>query len=115
MILREEALVERARAVLGIQPDAGENEIKYAYYRRMFAHHPDRNPTDPNAHEMASLIGEAYQFLMGKNGNPVLLKRNSLIALLINSPIPPLERLLSYEDWLKRQFYNMDDKSIWAY
>ena len=113
MVLREEALIERAKTVLGIEPCAGQQEIKYAYYRRMFQHHPDRNP-NPKAHEMAALIAEAYQVVMGKNKKPLFLQQDDLIELMLNRPVEAMEGLLSYEEWLKKQFYNEEDKSIWA-
>jgi len=114
MVLKEEVLIERAKMVLGIQPCASQKEIKYAYYRCMFQHHPDRNP-NPKAHEMAALIGEAYQVLMGKSEKPVFLQKDGLIALMLNQPVETMKGLLSYEEWLKRQFYDEEDKSIWAY
>lgn len=114
MVLKEEALIERAKMVLGIQSGADQREIKYAYYRCMFEHHPDRNPNNPQAHRMAALIGEAYRVLMGRSEKPVFLSEDELIALMTNRPVGAVEGLLSYEDWLRQQFYNEGDKSIWA-
>lgn len=114
MVLKEEALIERAKMILGIQPSASQQEIKYAYYRCMFENHPDRNPHNPKAHEMAALIGEAYQVLIGKSEKPVLLQKDDLIAVMTNQPVKTFEGLLSYEEWFKKQFYDEEDKSIWA-
>jgi len=115
MVLREEVLIQRAMMVLGIQPGARPQEIKYAYYRSMFQHHPDRNPHDPNAHGMAALIGEAYQILTGRVEKSILLQRDDLVALVSSRSVETMEGLLSYEEWLKKQFYDEENKSIWTY
>jgi hypothetical protein len=115
MKLQEEAIFERARKVLGVTTEDGENGIRYAYYRLMFQYHPDRNPDDPNAHEKTALVNEAFCFLMGKRQDPLLLKQDSLVSAITNSVVTDLEGVLSYEEWLRNKFYNADEKSIWAY
>ncbi len=111
----EKAICDRAKTVLGINGEFDENIVKYAYYRMMFLYHPDKKSGNPAAHEMAVLIGEAFQVLSGKTCSPLLLKRDDLVSEISKIPIEQVEGLLSYEDWLKKQFYNMDGKSIWAY
>ncbi|WP_027358890.1 J domain-containing protein [Desulforegula conservatrix] len=57
----DKLLKDRAIAVMGIPPGTDESGLKYAYYRLMFQYHPDRNPSKEYAHEMTSLISEAFQ------------------------------------------------------
>jgi curved DNA-binding protein CbpA len=115
MILQEQAIFERARKVLGVTFEDGENEIKYAYYRLMFQHHPDRNPNDPTAHEKTALVNEAFCFLTGRRYDALLLKQDALVSAITSSVVTELEGVLSYEEWLGNQFYNAEEKSIWAY
>ena len=53
-------------AALGLQPGARPDEIRSAYKRASFVHHPDRNPNHPEAAEEFKRINHAYQFLTGK-------------------------------------------------
>lgn len=50
--------------VLGVRPDAGEEEIKRAYRRLALQYHPDRNPGNRQAEERFKEISEAYAVLM---------------------------------------------------
>jgi len=49
--------------VLGIQRNAGEEEIKKAYRKLALKYHPDRNPGDKQAEEKFKELSEAYQVL----------------------------------------------------
>ena len=49
--------------VLGVQPDADQNQIKRAYFMKAREQHPDKNPDNPDAHEMFQRLGQAYQVL----------------------------------------------------
>ncbi len=49
-------------AILGIQPEDGEDVIRAAYREKAFLLHPDRNQ-DPRAHEEFLALGEAYHVL----------------------------------------------------
>lgn len=115
MILEEQVLLERARKVLGVEALAGRDEIKYAYYCRMFQYHPDRHPEDRQAHEMTSLINEAFCLLTGRGSDALLLRKDSLVESIAERVVTGLDGALSYEEWMKTQFYNMEEKSIWAY
>ncbi|MGM9606094.1 MAG: J domain-containing protein [Oscillospiraceae bacterium] len=48
-------------SVLGVSPDATENEIKQAYRRLAKKYHPDLNPGDPEAARKMNEINAAYE------------------------------------------------------
>jgi curved DNA-binding protein CbpA len=50
--------------ILGVSPDATEDEIRKVYRRLALQHHPDRNPGDPGAEERFKEIAEAYGVLI---------------------------------------------------
>ncbi len=114
MKLREEALLERARQVLGVPPGTDEDRIRYAYYRRMFEAHPDRHPDNPLAHEMTALINEAFALLTGKRNDALLLMQDALVSTITQAVATEMEGLLSYEEWVKQHFYDIEGKSIYA-
>ncbi|GEM_PF-1444374 len=121
-MLQEQLWIERARLVLGLGDHKGaecavessENRIRYAYYRVMFQHHPDRHGDDPHAHQKAALINEAFELLMGTRHNALLLKQDLLVSMVTGSVVTEADGLLSYEEWHRQQFYNTEEKSIWA-
>src|SRR5512135_1751680 len=49
--------------VLGVNRDAGEDEIKKAYRKIAIKWHPDRNPDNPKAEEHFKEAKEAYEIL----------------------------------------------------
>ena len=49
--------------VLGINRDAGADEIKKAYRKLAMKHHPDRNPDNKGAEEKFKELSEAYEVL----------------------------------------------------
>jgi molecular chaperone DnaJ len=49
--------------VLGVERNAGEEEIKKAYRRLAIKYHPDKNPGDKTAEEKFKELGEAYEVL----------------------------------------------------
>ena len=51
-------------AILGLGPEASEEEIRRAYRRLVLEWHPDRNPGNPRAGERFREISEAYAVLI---------------------------------------------------
>ncbi len=49
--------------VLGVEPSAGEQEIKDAYRRLAMKHHPDRNKNNPDSALKMKRVNEAYAVL----------------------------------------------------
>jgi hypothetical protein len=105
-------ILHQASQILGVHMDADYREIQYAFYTLMCTHHPDRNPDDPHAARRAALIIEARDALLGKVTTPVLLKDRGLLADVLERPLDGTE-VLTYEQWLKNQFFDADQGSIW--
>ena len=115
---KEMALRERALALLGVcekEDPAEKNALRYGYYCRMKKHHPDTHPGDPEAHRATALIGEAYAYATHKTQKTHLLEDDALVQSLLDDPVTPLDDLPTYEEWLKQQFYNVSERSIWTY
>ncbi|MFQ5786743.1 MAG: DnaJ domain-containing protein, partial [Thermodesulfobacteriota bacterium] len=53
--------------VLGLSREASQEDIKKAYKKLAFEHHPDRNPGDSKSEAMFKEINEAYQVLINPN------------------------------------------------
>ena len=54
--------------ILGLKPDASEDDIKKAYKKLALKYHPDRNSDDPEkAAEKFKKISNAYQILTNKD------------------------------------------------
>lgn len=49
--------------LLGLPRDANQAEIKKGYHRQALLHHPDKNPSDPEAADRFKKIAEAYRVL----------------------------------------------------
>ena len=105
-----------AAQVLGVAVHAAPSEIKYAYYRLMCLHHPDKHQGDPQAGQRSALINEARNMLLGRTLNPTLLKDRELVSEVLEHPPSSDsedETILSYNEWLKAQFFNVQEGSIW--
>lgn len=54
-------MIEDPYKILGVSPDASDEEIKQAYRRLAKQYHPDRNPGDERAAQMMQKINAAYE------------------------------------------------------
>jgi curved DNA-binding protein CbpA len=52
---------------LGLEPNAGYQEIKRAFHKLALKYHPDRNPGNREAAEKFRIVLEAYKNLMDKD------------------------------------------------
>ena len=105
-----------AAQVLGVSVHASPSEIKYAYYRMMCLHHPDKHQGDPQAGQRTALINEARNMLLGHTLHPTLLRNRELVSEVLERPPSSGsedETILSYNEWLKAQFCNVQEASIW--
>ena len=57
-------MIEDPYKVLGVSPDATQDEIKKAYRQMAKKYHPDLHPDDPRATEKMNEVNEAYDMLM---------------------------------------------------
>ena len=57
-------MAESPYDILGISPEASQDEIKKAYSKKARENHPDLNPDDPGAVERMNKVNEAYDRLM---------------------------------------------------
>ncbi len=56
-------MIDDPYKVLGISPDASQEEIKKAYRKKAKEYHPDLHPNDPDAAQKMNEINEAYDML----------------------------------------------------
>ncbi len=123
-IEREKQLRLRALEILGVERKESpggslswpsQEAIRYGYHCRMLKHHPDHNPEEPRAQDIAALINEAFGLLSGKRVTPTLLLDEALVQLVLDNPVGPLDNVPTYREWLLQQFCNVEEKSIWTY
>ena len=101
-----------AAEILGVDVCAANTRIRYAYYRLMKYHHPDRNGGDPRAVRQAAVINEAKDLLLGRRTDPTLIRDAEVVSEVMRQPVSE-EEVLSYEEWIRSRFYDVDERSIW--
>ena len=107
-------LTARAHAVLGLAPGAERQRLRHAYHCRMLEHHPDRHPgAEAGAQREAALINEAYGLLTGRLRKAELLHDETLAERVAGTPLAHIQGAPSYEEWVRDQFYDVSQHSIW--
>jgi hypothetical protein len=101
-----------AADILDVEISETRSRIRYAYYRQMKRHHPDKNRGDPRSDRLAALINEAKDLLLGRTRTATLIRDASLVSEVMNHPVRD-EDILSYEEWIRSRFYDMEHSSIW--
>jgi len=74
-------------------------------------YHPDKNMNDASLHWKFMLVHQAYSYLNGDTADTHLLEDDQLVEELLGEPVEELG--LSYQKWLRGQFYD-DDGIIWV-
>ncbi|MBI4645215.1 MAG: J domain-containing protein [Bacteroidia bacterium] len=88
--------------ILGINEDAGINDIKKAYRKKAKEYHPDLNKA-PGAHFQFIIINEAYSFLLRViNENRSLKDFNSFVYRKPNQN-PQSKTYYSREEWIHHE------------
>lgn len=62
--------------ILGVEPNATQEEIKAAYRSNAFQYHPDKNPDNPSAEEKFKQINAAYEVLSNPEKRSEYDKKN---------------------------------------
>ncbi|KAI0767920.1 hypothetical protein BC629DRAFT_876310 [Irpex lacteus] len=57
--------------LLGVRPEASEDDIKKAYRKKAREHHPDKNPNDPEAGQKFQEMAAAYEILSSPDSREV--------------------------------------------
>ena len=94
--------MENAYKVLGLGKNASQDDVKKAYKKMAFKHHPDRNSGDSEAGEIFKDINSAYKFL---KSNTVFQRENKKKEIVLGDdygvfwgePITQLEKSQGYK------------------
>lgn len=63
---------------------------------------------------MTALVNEAFALLTGKRSDALLLMQDALVTTITETVATEMEGLLSCEEWVQQQFYDLEGKSIYA-
>ncbi len=110
METKKESLEKRAKRILQLEDTITDEEIKKAFRHMAKCYHPDKNANDLFFHRKFALVHQAYVYLNGDTADTHLLEDDQLLEELLGEPVEKLG--LSYQQWLRQQFYD-DDGIIW--
>lgn len=110
---------ERALAILNVHSAWDQTEIKRNFRRQIRLVNPSgpkrvekRVPGYDNS-QVARLLIQAYNHLIGRNGPTTMLEDDGLVGLLLGGRITPLDQTTTYEEWNALQYYDQFRKSVW--
>lgn len=110
-------LRERATRILGLNRIYTKFELKKAYYRQIRLVHPDhgrKNISGIDSWELARLVIQAHNFLIGKKSITTMLENDYLVTMLIGE-ITPLKETIDNCICNLSRFYDDYSNSIWPY
>ncbi|XP_024364480.1 uncharacterized protein [Physcomitrium patens] len=87
--LNGEAIAEDFYSVLGLTPDATQEEIKKAYYSCMKACHPDLSGNSPDSTDFCMLVNEIYEVLSDPDQRMVYDEINGYTLTFVNPFLNP--------------------------
>jgi len=111
MMGKEQSLEKRAKRVLQLENTITDEKVKRAFRHMAKSFHPDKNINGPSSHRKFALVHQAYSYLNGNKDDTHLLEDDRLLEELLGEPVEELG--LSYQEWLRGQFYD-DDGVIWV-
>jgi len=95
------ALERKARRILGVDADAGEDEIKKAFWRLAMENHPDKFPGDREREKRFLALLAAYEYLVKEGAGDDLPRARGEYR----PPDDVGENPWKYFAWWREQFY----------
>jgi hypothetical protein len=113
-IVKQDWRVRQAACrILGVTEAADERAVKKAYRRACLRYHPDRHPTEADAHKKFLLVQCAYELLTKNTICPMLLEEMKSEAPALPESKYNLDNTWGLFLWWREQFFgeSRDDQS----
>ena len=110
---RDRRARQEACRILGVAGAADERTVKKAYRRACLRYHPDRRPTEKNAHRKFLLVQCAYELLTRNTICPMLLEEMKSETPVLPAGRYNLDNTWGLFLWWREQFFDefRDDRS----